>query len=124
MTQKQEDSAAQGRRTSHHRALLKHARLPVQRASGVTEHPDLVHRAGGRLRPLLLPTMIVLSITVVGLHVVGGLVLLKTGLSGLSLQGPLVYVVLGLFIVVAVLKLTHVVGVMHRKEKREDAGED
>jgi hypothetical protein len=76
------------------------------------------------LRPLLLPAIIVLSITVVGLHVVGGLVLLKTGLSGLSLQGPLAYVVIGLMLVFAVLKLTHVVGAMHRKEKREDAGED
>jgi hypothetical protein len=66
----------------------------------------------------------VLSITVVGLHAVGGLVLLKTGLEGLSLQGPLAYVVIGLMLVFAVLKLKHVVGAMHRKEKREDAGED
>ena len=68
--------------------------------------------------------MIVLSITVVGLHVVGGLVLLRTGLEGFSLPGPLAYVVIGLFAVVAVFKLKHVVGAMHRKEKREDAGED
>jgi hypothetical protein len=103
---------------------LKHARLPVQRASGVTEHPDLVHRARKRWRPLLLAAVIVLSIAVAGLHVVGGLVLLKTGLGGLSLQGPLAYIVIGLMLVVAVLKLTHVVGMMHRKEKREDLGED
>ena len=124
MTQRHDDSTAQDRHTSHHRALLKYARLPVQRASGVTEHPDLVFRARERLRPLLLPAIIVLSITVVGLHAVGGLVLLKTGLEGLSLQGPLAYVVIGLMLVFAVLKLKHVVGAMHRKEKREDAGED
>jgi hypothetical protein len=49
---------------------------------------------------------------------------LRTGLGGFSLPGPVAYVVIGLFIVIAVLKLTHVVGAMHRKEKREDARED
>jgi hydrogenase-4 membrane subunit HyfE len=88
------------------------------------EHRGLTNRATKKLRPLLLAAMIVLSIAVVGLHVVGGFALLKTGMSGLSLRDPLAYVMIGLFAVVAILKLTHIVGVMHRKEKREDAGEE
>ena len=104
--------------------MLTHVRRTRQQALGDIEHRGHANRAATKLRPLFLPGIIVLSITVVGLHVVGGLVLLKTGLSGLALQSPLAYVVIGLMLVVAVLKLTHVVGMMHRKEKRKDAGED
>jgi hypothetical protein len=71
-----------------------------------------------------LAILTVLGITVVGLHAVGGFLLLKTGLGGLSLPGSLAYVLGGLMLVFAVLKLKHVVGVMHREEKRKGAGED
>ena len=124
MTQKHEDSMAQDHDTSHRSSLLKHARLPIQRASGLTEHPDIVNRAIKRLRPHLLAAMIVLSITVVGLYAFGGFVLLKTGLGGPSLPSPLAYLLIGLFLVFAVLKLKHVVGFMYRKENRERPEED
>ena len=124
MAERHKDATAENHRTPHRRSLLKYVRLTRQRASGGMEHRGLTNRATKKLRPLLLATMIVLSIAVVGLHVIGGFALLKTGMSGLSLRDPLAYVMIGLFAVVAILKLTHVVGVMHRKEKREDAGEE
>ena len=94
----------------------------MKREPCAMEHADLANRETRKLRPLLLAAMIVLSITVIGLHAVGGMLLLKTNLGGLSIDNPLAYVLIGLALVVAVLKLKHVVGFMHRKEKREDTG--
>lgn len=83
------------------------------------------HRHSPKLRAPLLAAIIVLSsMTVVDLHLVGGLILLNTGLSGLSLPGPLADVVIGLLAVVAVLKLTHILGRMHKQQNRARAGDD
>jgi len=124
LAQRHEGPITDDHHTSHRHFPLKFVRLTRQRASGAMERSGLPTRTTKKLRPLLLAAMIVFSIAAVGLHVVGGLVLLKTGLGGLSLSRPLAYLLIGLFAIVAGLKLKHVVGVMHRKEKRKDAGED
>jgi hydrogenase-4 membrane subunit HyfE len=113
---------AEDHHASHGHSLLNHLRRSVKREAGVMEHPDLANGKSTRMRPLLPIAILLLSIIVISLHGVGGFVLLKAGLGGLSLHDPLAYVLIGLFLVLAVLKLKHVVGFMHRKEKREDAG--
>lgn len=82
---------------------------------------DHSERAAKHLRPLLVPAVILLGAAVVGLHIVGGLMLLKAGLSSFALPGLLAYVVVGLFVAVAIIKLTHVVRMGHRKRKGERA---
>src|SRR6266496_3523478 len=108
--------------TSHGRSLLNHLRRSIKQEAGVMEHHDLANRETKKLRPLLLVAIMLLSIIVISLHAVGGILLLKTGLGSFSLHNPIVYVLIGLSLVVAVFKLKHVVGFIHRKEKREGAG--
>ena len=71
------------------------------------------------MRLLLLVASMLLIIIVVGLHAVGGIVLLKTGLGDFSVHNPLGYILIGLSLVFAVFKLKHIVGVIHRKNKGE-----
>ncbi len=86
------------------------------------EHHDLASGETKKMRLLLSVAILLLSIIVLSLHAVGGIVLLKAGLGGFSVHNPIAYVLIGLSLVVAVFKLKHMVGVMHRKEKREGAG--
>ena len=90
----------------------------------MAEDKDILHghsllnhlRRSKKMRPLLLLAIVLLSIIVVSLHAVGGIILLKTGLGGFSLHNPIAYVLIGLSLVVAVFKLKHAVGVMHRRQ--------
>ncbi len=75
-----------------------------------------------KIRPLLLVASIPLIIIVVSLHAVGGIVLLKTGLGDFSVHNPIAYALIGLPVVFAIFKLKHVVGVVHRKNKVDGAG--
>ena len=94
----------------------------MSREAGVLERHDRVIRATKQLRSRVLAALIALSVIIVSLHAVGGLFLLKIGLDGFSLPNPIVAVLVGLSVLVAVLKLAHVAGLVHRKEK--SAGED
>jgi uncharacterized membrane protein YuzA (DUF378 family) len=94
----------------------------MKRESGVMEHPDLANGKTKQMRPLLLAAIMLLSIIVVSVHAVGGMLLLKTGFGAISLHNPIAYVLIGLSLVFGVFKLRHVVGFMHRKERRERAG--
>src|SRR4051794_13946790 len=105
LVQRKEDSMAEDTDTVHGRSLLSHVRFSK------------------KMRPLLLVAMIVLSIIVVSLHAVGGMVLLETGLGGFS-HSPIAYVAIGLFLVVTVFKLKHLVGDIHRKRKTEGERKD
>jgi hydrogenase-4 membrane subunit HyfE len=113
---------AEDHHTSHRRSLLSHLRRSMKRVSGAMEHQDLANGETKKMRPLLPIAILLLSIIVVSLHAVGGIVLLKTGLGTFSLHNPIAYVLIGLSLIVAVFKLKHMVGVMHRREKREGAG--
>jgi hydrogenase-4 membrane subunit HyfE len=111
---------AEDHHTSHSRSLLNHLRLSMKRESGVMEH-DLANAETKKMRPLLLVASMLLIVLVVSLHAFGGILLLKTGLGGFSVHNPIAYVLNGLCLVFAVFTLRHVVGFMHRKEKRESA---
>jgi uncharacterized membrane protein YuzA (DUF378 family) len=113
---------AEDHHTSHRRSLLSHLRRSMKRESGSMEHHDLASGETKKMRLLLPVAILLLSISVLSLHAVGGIVLLKAGLGGFSVHNPIAYVLIGLSLVVAVFKLKHMVGVMHRKEKREGAG--
>lgn len=64
----------------------------------------------------MLAATIVLIAVAVGLHVVGGVVLLNTGFSAISLHSPIAYVLMGLLLVLAALKLKHAMGMIRGKK--------
>lgn len=75
-----------------------------------------------RMRPLLLVAIVLLIIVAVSLHVVGAMFLFKGGFDARSLDNPLSYVLIGLFVVFAIFKLTYLLGHMHT-HKPQAAGE-
>jgi hypothetical protein len=113
---------AEDNHTSHGRSLLNHLRRSLKRESGIMEHHDLANAETKKLRLLLPIAIMLLIIIAVSLHAVGGFLLLKTGLDGFPVHNPIAYILIGLSLVFAVFKLKHVVGFIHRKEKRDGAG--
>jgi len=78
----------------------------------------MTHSNKKRMRPLLLVATVVMIIVAVSLHAVGAVLLSQTGFGAFSLNNPISYVLIGLFFVVAMFKLKHLFGFMHRKEKQ------
>src|SRR5262245_50630069 len=104
--------------TSHGRSPLNHLRRSIKRESGITELDHPANRETKKLRLLLPAAIILLMIVAISLHAVGGMLLLQTGLAGFSIHNPIAYILIGVSLVFAVFKLKHVVGFIHRKEKR------
>jgi hypothetical protein len=71
-----------------------------------------------RMRPFLLVAMVLLIIIVVSLHAVGAISFSKTGFGAFSLNNPIFYVLIGLFLAFVPFKLKHLLGLLHRKEKQ------
>lgn len=103
LTDKKEAPLAEHHHASHSRHLLKHLRRSMKRESGDRER----HSETKPLRPALLAAIILLVVLLVGVHVVGGMLLLRSGLGSLSLENPIAYGLLGLVLVTVVFKLRH-----------------
>jgi ferredoxin-NADP reductase len=78
-------------------------------------HHDLANSKTKRLQPLLLVAIVLMIIVAVSLHAVGGIFLLETGFGAFSLHNPISYVMVGMFFVIAMFKLKHLVGFMRRR---------
>ncbi len=70
-----------------------------------------------RMRPLLIVAMVLLIIGAASLHAVGAIFLSKIDFGAFSLNNPIFYVVIGLLFILAMFKLKHLLGFLHRKEK-------
>ena len=85
-------------------------------------HHEAPHSERMGRRRLLLLTIVLMIIGAVSLHVVGAMFLFQGGFDARSLNNPLSYVLIGLFFVVAIFKLTYLLGHMH-PHKQQAAGE-
>jgi hypothetical protein len=114
---RKEGTVAENHHTSHARALLNHLRHAAKRGPGDPEHHDRSIGEPKERRLLLLAALLVLIISAVSLHVVGGVFLMKAGLGMFSFRNPIALVLIGLSLVVGVFKLKHIVGLLHWKRK-------
>jgi len=79
---------------------------------------DMTHSNNRRIRPLLLVAMVVLIIIVVNLHAMSAISLFTTGFGAFSLNNPILYILMGLFLVIVLFKFKHVSGFLYRKKKQ------
>jgi len=82
---------------------------------------DMTHTNKKRMRPLLLVAMVLLIIVVVNLHAVSAIFLSTTGFGAFSLNNPIIYVLIGVFLVFVLFKFRHLLGLLHRKKKQSVA---
>jgi hypothetical protein len=109
---------------SHARALLNHLRHAAKRGPRDPEHHDRSMGEPKKRWPLLLAGLLVLIIITLGLHAVGGMLLVKTSLGSFSIHNPIAVVLMGLSLVVGVFKLKHIVSLLHRKKQARGSAKE
>src|SRR5438105_14039402 len=93
---RKEGTVAENHHTAHAWPVLNHLRHAAKRGPGDPEHHDRSIGEPKERRLLLLAALLVLIISAVSLHLVGGVFLMKAGLGMFSFRNPIALVLIGL----------------------------